>query len=233
MSVPINNRLLVCLTEDCRETILKSAKLVELPVRTQLYWPEEMPQYAYFLESGIASVVAGLDDGTTAEVGVIGSEGLIGAFHLLGPLLPNTESFIQIAGIGHRMPMAALRRAFLDHEQIRSRILEFVQQQSMVVSQVAACNNLHEAQARLARWLLMIQDRTQSNEIKITQEFAAQMIGTRRTTVNGILGELHQNGLLEHRRGVIIIPDRQRLEGATCDCYPVIRRSLEQLYTTT
>lgn len=231
MQTSRHNRLLDALSHDCREAVLSASKEMDLPVRMQLYWPEEMPQYGYFLTSGIASIVAGLDDGGTAEVGVIGNEGLVGAIHLLGPLSPLTECFMQVEGSGYRIAMPALRGIFLEHEEIRNRILEFVQQQTLMVSQVAACNKLHEAEPRLARWLLMMMDRTNNHHtVKITQEFAAQMIGTRRTTVNGVLGVMHKAGLLEHQRGQITIPDRMRLESAACDCYPLIRRSLQRLY---
>lgn len=230
MSEPANNLLLDSLSEDCRNSLLKTCKPIELPLRTQLYWPEEMPQFGYFLTSGIASVVAGLEDGGTTEVGVIGREGLIGAFHLLGPMPALTECFMQVAGEGLRIPMDALRKAFLKHEEIRSRILEFVQAQNAAVSQVAACNKLHEAEPRLARWLLMMQDRMEDTTFHITQEFIGQMIGTRRTTINGVLASMERKGLLEHRRGQISIPDRTALELAACDCYPLITRTLRELY---
>lgn len=225
------NHLLEVLSPACRDALLSASKEMELPSRTQLYWPDEMPQYGYFITSGIASVVAGLDDGGSAEVGVVGNEGLVGAFHLLGPIAPMTECFIQVPGSGYRIPMAALHRAFQEKVEIRNRILEFVQQQSNVTSQVAACNKLHEAEPRLARWLLMLMDRTGNNHtVKITQEFMAQMIGTRRTTVNGVLGTMQKAGLLEHQRGQVIVQNRELLEDAACDCYPMILRSLEKLY---
>ena len=237
MQPPTRNRLLDSLSPSCREAVLAVSKLVELPIRTQLYWAEEMPQYGYFLTAGIASLVAGLNDGGTAEVGLIGDEGLVGALQLLGPMPPLNECFIQMQGSAYRTPLPGLRRIFQEHEEIRNRILEFVQQQSIVLSQVAACNKLHEAEPRLARWLLMIMDRTNGSEsngshtLKLTQEFAAQMIGTRRTTVNGVLGAMHRAGLVDHQRGQIIVPDRQKLESAACDCYPPIRRSLHELYS--
>ena len=201
-----------------------------LPVRTQLYWPGEMPAYGYFLTSGIASVVAGLHDGGTAEVGVIGNEGLVGAFHIIGPMVPMTECFMQVAGSGYRIALPALRTLFKEQDEIRERILEFVQSQNLAVSQLAACNKFHEAEPRLARWLLMISDRVDSDTIYITQEFVAQMIGTRRTTVNGVLSAMERKGLLAHQRGKIIVSVRKNLEKAACDCYPLIRKSLFQLY---
>lgn len=225
------NRLLDALSASCRKAIVSSCKMVELPVRTQLSWPGEMPPYAYFPTSGIASVVAILKDGGTAEVAVIGSEGVAGAFHVIGPIPPITECFMQVAGSGYRIPLPVMRTLFKEYDEIRERILEFVQSQNIVVSQVAVCNKLHEAEPRLGRWLLMISDRVESDTIHITQEFVAQMIGTRRTTVNGVLSAMERKGLLANKRGKIIIPARKDLEKAACDCYPLIRDSLQQLYS--
>jgi CRP-like cAMP-binding protein len=137
---------------------------------------------------------------------------------------------MQVEGAGYRLPLSALRESFKLYEEVRDRILELVQAQSLVLSQVAACNKLHEAEPRLARWLMMIRDRIDSDTIEITQEFVGQMIGTRRTTVNGILSTMERKGLLRHQRGKITISDRRRLEKATCDCYPLLSRSLDRLY---
>jgi len=216
---------------DCREQILASSKLVPLPVRTQLYWPDEMPQYCYFLTGGIASLVAGLDNGASTEVGLVGNEGVVGAFHIIGPIPPINECFMQVAGAGYRTSLSALREDFRTHVEIRDRVLELVQAQSLALSQVAACNKLHETEPRLARWLLMIRDRVESGTIEITQEFVGQMIGTRRTTVNAILGTMERKGLLRHQRGRITISDHKRLEKAACDCYPLLLRSLDRLYS--
>jgi CRP-like cAMP-binding protein len=230
MSTSTGNRLLDACSARCREQILASSKHVALPVRTQLYWPDEMPQYCFFLTGGIASVVAGSGDGASTEVGIIGNEGLVGAFHVIGPIAPMNECFMQVAGSGYRVFLSALRETFRTHEEVRDRILELVQAQSLALSQVAACNKLHEAEPRLARWLLMIRDRVASDTIDITQEFVGQMIGTRRTTVNGVLSTMERKGLLHHQRGRITISNHERLEKAVCDCYPLLRRSLDRLY---
>jgi CRP-like cAMP-binding protein len=230
MSTSTGNRLLDAMPADCREQILASSKLVPLPVRTQLYWPDEMPQYCYFLTGGIASLVAGLDNGASTEVGLVGNEGVVGAFHIIGPIPPINECFMQVAGAGYRTSLSALREDFRTHVEIRDRVLELVQAQSLALSQVAACNKLHETEPRLARWLLMIRDRVESGTIEITQEFVGQMIGTRRTTVNAILGTMERKGLLRHQRGRITISDHKRLEKTACDCYPLLRRSLDRLY---
>ena len=131
MSTSTGNRLLDALSTDCREQILASSKLVPLPVRTQLYWPDEMPPYCYFLTGGIASLVAGLDNGASAEVGVVGNEGLVGAFHIIGPIPPINECFMQVPGAGYRTSLPALREGFRTHVQIRDRVLELLQAQTL------------------------------------------------------------------------------------------------------
>jgi CRP-like cAMP-binding protein len=230
MTKPTGNRLLDALSARSREQLLPCLKHVALPVRAQLYWPDEMPHSCYFLTGGIASIVAGLADGASTEVGLVGNEGVVGAFHIIGPIPPINECFMLVPGSGYRVPLPVLRECFKAEEQIRDRILELVQAQSIGLSQVAACNKLHESEPRLARWLLMIRDRVDSDTIQITQEFLGQMIGARRTTVNGILSLMERKDLLRHQRGRITILDRHHLEKAACNCYPLLRRSLERLY---
>lgn len=232
MATSTGNRLLDAISAHSREQILSSSRHVPLPVRTQLYWPDEMPQYCYFLTGGIASVVAGLDDGASTEVGLIGNEGLVGAFHIIGPIPPMNECFMQVPGSGYRLPIQPMRESFKAQEEIRDHVLKLVQAQSLALSQVAACNKLHESEPRLARWLLMIRDRVDSDTIQITQEFLGQMIGTRRTTVNVILSAMEREGLLRHQRGKITISDPNRLEKTACNCYPLLRRSLDRLYNS-
>jgi len=171
-----------------------------------------------------------MDDGKTAEVGVIGREGLVGAFHLLGPALVSTECFIQLTATALRIRLTDLRTAFRTSEETRDRLLEFVQEQSLSLSQLAGCNRLHEQEERLARWLLMVQDRTQSDQLEITQEFLAQMLGAKRTTVTVVAGILQQSGLIEYSRGRIHILDRTRLKDASCGCYKVMKTFYDDLY---
>jgi CRP-like cAMP-binding protein len=230
MTKPTGNRLLDAISARSREKILSSSRHMALPVRTQMYWPDEMPQYCHFLTGGIASIVAGLANGASTEVGLVGSEGVVGAFHIIGPIAPINECFMQVPGSGYRVPLSVMRECFKAEEQIRDRILELVQAQSLVLSQVAACNKLHESEPRLARWLLMIRDRVDGDTIQITQEFLGQMIGARRTTVNGILSIMERKGLLHHQRGKITISDRNHLEKTACNCYLLLRRSLDRLY---
>jgi CRP-like cAMP-binding protein len=201
-----------------------------LPLRTVLYEANEMPTHAYFLTSGLASVVTSMSDGATAEVSFIGREGVVGAFHLLGPAEVPTNCFVQMEGAALRISTAHLKEAFESSEEVRERVLEAVQEQALTIGQISACNRLHESQERLARWLLMAQDRTQSDVLNITQEFLAEMLGARRTTVTMVASALQRKGLIEYRRGQVKILDRTNLEAAACDCYKVIKRLYDSLY---
>jgi CRP-like cAMP-binding protein len=234
MSVESNkeskNLFLSSLSHSARELLVSSSTEVELPLRTTLYEAEETPTHAYFLTSGIASVVTAMPDGGTAEVGLIGHEGLVGGFHLLGPAQVTTDCFIQLEATALRIPLRHLQKAFRSSEEIRDRVLEFVQNQALSLGQLAGCHRLHEAEERLARWLLMAQDRVQSDDLHFTQEFLAMMLGSRRTTVTVVAGELQRRGLIEYRRGRVKIPDRAALEAAACDCYQIIKRLHSALY---
>ena len=224
------NLLLNSLSPMCRETILRRCVEVDLPLRKPLYEAGETPKYAYFITSGIASVVASMEDGSTAEVGLIGREGLVGTFHLLGPAPVSTNCFIQLTATALRISFPELLTAFLSNEETRYRILESVQEQAISLSQLAGCNRHHENEERLSRWLLMAQDRTQSDVLHFTQEFLAMMLGARRTTVTVIAGVLQRSGLIEYERGKVRILSRENLEAAACDCYQITKGLYAGLY---
>ena len=230
MSVEYANRLLSSLSTKSRELLVGLSKPVSLPLKTTLYEADETPQFAYFMTSGIASVVTTVADGATAEVGLIGREGVVGVLHLLGPLPVPTRCFIQLEGTARRIPLPELRKAFQSSREIRDRLLEFVQEQTLSLGQLAGCHRLHEADERLARWLLMAQDRTQSDVLNFTQEFLGMMLGARRTTVTMVAGALQESGLIEYRRGHVKILSRENLEEAACECYQITRKLFSNLY---
>jgi CRP-like cAMP-binding protein len=163
-------------------------------------------------------------NGEVAEVGFIGHEGIVGSLQLLGPACLSTRCMMQLAGSG------LLQRAFDDSEEVRKRILEFVQEQSAVVGQLAGCNRLHSAEQRLTRWLLMAQDRTHSDVLPFTQEYLAEMIGTQRTTITVLAGDLQERGLISYTRGNIHILDRDGVEAVTCGCYSITKSLHAALY---
>ncbi len=223
MSPATSNLLLRRLSPEVLELVLSKCVEVKLPLRSPLYDAHEAPGYAYFLLSGMASVVAITADGGTAEVGVMGRESVTGALHLLGPLQAPTRCFMQLDGCGLRILMPELRKIFASNDEVRAAILRQVQEQGFTTSQIAGCHRLHEAEQRLARWLLMVQDRTEGDVLNLTQEYVAEMLGTRRTTVTMVAGELQRNGLIQYQRGRVRILDRPGLEAAACDCYRIAR----------
>ena len=230
MSIEVKNLFLSGLSPSARAQLIASSTSVTLPLRTVLYQAEQTPTHAYFITSGIASVVTAMPDGGTAEVGLIGYEGVVGSFHLLGPAPVSTDCFIQLEATALKIPLLQLQKAFRSSEEIRDRILEFVQSQALSLGQLAGCHRLHEAEERLARWLLMAQDRVESDQLNFTQEFLAMMLGSRRTTVTVVAGALQRSGLIEYRRGRVKILNRENLEAAACDCYQITKRLYTNLY---
>jgi len=226
-----NNLFLESLSRESRNSLVRLCAEVDLPLRKSLYEPGVIPAYAYFITSGIASVVAMMENGGMAEVGLIGREGVVGSFHLLGPAKVSTSCFIQLEATALRIRFADLMNMFRTNEEVRERLLEFVQEQAVSLSQLAGCNRLHDNEERLARWLLMAQDRTQTETLNFTQEFLAMMLGSRRTTVTLIAGVLQKQGLIKYQRGRVKILDRAELEAASCDCYQITKELYSGLYT--
>jgi CRP-like cAMP-binding protein len=224
------NRLLASLSGNAHDLLVNPLTPLDLPLKKSLFRSEETPPYVYFLTSGLASIVSSTLDGQSAEVGVVGFEGMIGGLHMLGPAKVPTDSFMQLGGTGIRVPFADAKIAFHESAEIRDRVLEFYQEQSVVVTQLAACNRLHSAEERLARWLLMAQDCTDSDQLPFTQEFLAMMLGSRRTTVTLVAGALQRADLITYSRGAVTVLSRDRLESAACDCYGIIKRLRQNLY---
>jgi len=224
------NLLLAALPSADRDSLLKRLKPVALPLRTVLYEPDETPKYAHFMTSGIASIVSSMANGASAEVGVWGSEGLVESFHLLGRAKIPTRCFIQMDATALRMPYKELQKEFLENEGLRETVLQCVQSQGFILGQLAACNRLHEAEERLARWLLVVRDRVESETFFLTQEFLANMLGARRTTVTAAAGTLQRKGFIKYSRGRIRIIDFAGLEDAACECYKTVRNLYLDFY---
>jgi CRP-like cAMP-binding protein len=230
MAAQGSNWLLARLPTTYRESLLSRLKPVSLPLRTVLYEPDETPKFAHFMTSGIASIVSSMANGASAEVGIWGKEGLVESFHLLGKAKIPTRCFIQMEATALRMPLKDLQKDFLENEDFRECVLQCVQSQGFIQGQLAACNRLHEAEERLARWLLMVRDRVDSERYYLTQEFLANMLGARRTTVTAAAGTLQRKGLIKYSRGRIQIVDPEGLEGEACECYRTVRRLYMDFY---
>jgi CRP-like cAMP-binding protein len=225
-----SNAILDALPSEYRQSLLARMEPISLPIETMLCRPGERPEYAHFMTSGIASVVTFMSNGHGAEVQLVGREGLVEGMHLLGPANAPTSAFIQVEGSALRMRFSDLQKELFPSGALLQRILESVQCQAFILSQLAACNRLHEIEERLARWLLMVQDRLESEKFYLTQEFLAQMIGARRTSVTLAAGSLQKSSLIEYRRGHIRILDGEGLQNAACECYPIVRDLVSNLY---
>lgn len=230
MAPPVSNLLIERLSPAARASLLPHLEPIALPVNTPIYDPEKIPRHVHFLTSGMASIVTAMTTGDVAEVGIVTREGLPEALHLLGPAGVQTRAFMQIAGTGLRMPFKAFEHHFSQDTEVAGLLLNFVQYQSLTLGQIAACNRLHEVEERMARWLLMVHDRIPDDDIPLTQEFIANMLGTRRSTVTIIAGTLQRSGLIEYKRGHVRILDRQGLESTACECYGITRRLFTELY---
>jgi CRP-like cAMP-binding protein len=182
----------------------------------------------YFPNSGMISLVAVMRHGNAVETATVGREGAVGAMSGLGPRRAFTRAVVQMAGTAFQIATTKFQSIVEQSAAIRDIVVRHNEVLLAQVQQSAACNALHEAEARFCRWLLQSRDRSDSDVVPITQEFLAQMLGVRRTTVTLVAQSLQDKGLLRYRRGRIEILDRDGLEARACECYEVVRREIEQ-----
>jgi len=224
------NRLLAAIPQKSRKRLLSNSSEVLLSAMSVLHEAKSRPSHAFFLTSGLASILAVTSVGLATEVGVVGREGFAGSLHLIGPVDAPTHCRMQIAGTAVRVPFDHLQQAFDEDERFHSRILEYVQAQAHGLSQLAGCHRIHQASQRLTRWLLTAQDLTESATIDVTQEILSELLGTKRVTIAAAAGKLQRERLIEYRRGHIHILNRKKLEALACDCYSTMREIHQDLY---
>lgn len=216
----VTNQLLAALPKTERERILRSVDIVPLRLKSFLQSPGEPVRHVYFPGGGFISVVTVLEDGRMVEVATIGREGAAGvAAGVDVPALP-TASLVQGAhDVCYRMTTAVFRREIVKRGDFQTLMTRYSNALVGFIMQSTACNAVHLVEQRLARWLLMANDRMAANEFPLTQEFVAMMLGTSRPTVSVVAGTLQNAGLISYRRGRVTIVDRRRLEAASCECY--------------
>lgn len=220
---PTRNSMLGMLSEPSVAALVAHLEPVTLKLNDVLHSPDQKIEYVYFLDSGICSIVVNLKDGSTIEVGIIGRESFVGAAVLLGTDRSRNGAFMQIAGSGQRLKVQTLQQLLSrDGGELRTCLMRGVQGLLTQAAQTAACNRMHGIEERLVRWLLLCQDRLESDDLPLTHEFLAMMLGTRRSTVTIAAGVLEKAGLIEHRRGTVKILNRERMEHAACECFSVI-----------
>lgn len=196
---------------------------VDLPQYDILEEPGEKIDFTYFLNEGMTSLVALSRDGRSVEVGIVGKEGMVGMSLIAGLRHGTFRAIMQMAGCGVRVRAEVFQDVLLSAPALRTELSRFALMHGMQVAQIAACNRLHEVEQRLARWLLMCQDRFDCQLLPLTHEFLAQMLGTGRPSVSLAAGSLEDAGLIENLRGTVKILNRKSLEEAACECYGVIQ----------
>jgi CRP-like cAMP-binding protein len=226
---PRENRLLAALPLPERQQVIDATTRVTLNVRTVLFEPGGAVDAVYFPTDGVISLVTPLHTGAIVEVATIGNEGVVGV-----PVVQPLTSFAvraitQVAGHGLRMATSVFSEWVANSRPFQTLIDRYTQALFGQIAQAAACNRLHSSEERLSRWLLMSRDRVGSDRFTITQEFLAQMLGARRSTVSVSAGILQRAGLIRYARGHVTIVDGDGLEAVSCECYAVIKAELDRV----
>ncbi len=223
------NLILAYLPEKELRTICPHLEEVDLPFGQVIVDPEQPLTHAFFMISGVASLIVNLTDGSSVEVASVGREALVGAGGLLRLPRELHTTLIQAKGTAYRVSLAPLQKLFNDCRYLREAILRNLYVQTSQMAQTAACNRVHEVEARMARWLLILQDLVGGDKLVLTHEFLAIMLGTRRTTVTLAAGLLQKDGIIEYKRGKVHILDRKKLESSACECYVNLRSFLDSI----
>lgn len=223
------NKILAALPEEEYQHIAPHLKPIELISGQILSEPEEPIEKIYFPESAMISLVSIMMDGSTTEIGLIGNEGAIGLPAILGGKSTTSRSIVQISGLALQISADIIRQEFLRGKKLQQILLLYVQALFTQVSQSAACNRQHNIEERLARWLLSVHDCILQDELPLTQEFIANMLGTRRSGVTVAAGILQQAGMISYSRGKIKILKQEALEETACECYRLVQNEFVRL----
>lgn len=226
----IHNQILLHLPAQEREILFKKLELIRLKTHQVLHEPGDTLRSAYFVDTGLVSVLSVFPDGKCVEVGLVGKEGFIGVPLVAGFRTAPTRAITQIEGSAFRIDAERLTALLPECPKLERQLQQFAQILTMQVMQIAACNRLHEVNERLARWLLMCADRVDSNSLSLTHELLSQMLGTRRSSVTVAAGLFQKAGLITHSRGDVKIIDRARLKEAACQCYDIMVQQVREWY---
>ena len=227
---PPQNKILAALPGKEYERLFAHLTPVSLSSGETLYQEDDSIEYAYFPNLSIVSLVTHMKEGTSVEVGLVGNEGMVGLSVALGDDVAQNHAIVQIADGAMRIDTRELKKELKRGGQLQGLLLRYSLTLLKQVSQTAACNRNHNLGERLARWLLLCQDRVGGDELKLTQEFLAQMLGTRRSRVSEAAIILQHAGLIRYSRGTITILDRAGLEEFVCECYQVVRAEFDRLF---
>ena len=226
---PTENHLLRALPSDSLRRLVPYLEYIDIPLGTVLYESGDLLRYVYFPVDCIVSLLYVLADGSSAEIAVVGNDGLIGiALFMGGETTPN-RAIVQSAGRAYRLPGQRLKDEFNRNGALRELLLRYTQALITQMAQTAVCNRHHSVDQQLCRWLLLSLDRLPSNRLAMTQELIANMLGVRREGVTEAAGNLQRLGVIQYQRGHITVLDRPTLETLCCECYAVVKKETDRL----
>ena len=227
--VPTKNLILAALPSADYQRLLPQLELVEMGLGHSLYESGGQLQYVYFPVEGIVSLLYVTQGGNSAELAVVGCEGMIGVSLFMGGETTPNRAVVQSACKAYRLPAAVLKAHFAEGGALQVILLKFTQALITQISQTAVCNLHHTVDQQLCRWLLLSLDRLPENRLQMTQELIANMLGVRRQGVTQSAGKLEHEGLISYSRGLITVLDRPGLEKRACECYSVVKTETERL----
>ncbi len=230
-SSPTQNHLLASLPKAEFDRLLVHLELIDMPLGESLYESQGKLSHVYFPTTAIVSLLSVLEDGASAEIAVVGREGVLGvALFMGGETTPNRAS-VQCAGYGYRLKASLLKKEFNRAGPFLRILLRYTQALGAQMAQTAVCNKHHSIEQQLCRWLLITFDRSSSHTLTMTQEIMASMLGVRREGVTQVVGMLKREKLIQHTRGRITLLDRKGLEKIVCECYGIVNNEYQRLIT--
>jgi CRP-like cAMP-binding protein len=230
---PRQNRLLAALPEDEWTRWLPHLEAVEMPLGKVLYESGSTLSHVYFPTTSIVSLLYVMEDGASAEIAVVGHEGIVGVSLFMGGQSTPSRAVVQSAGHAFRLGAGLMLQEFNRAGPVLHLLLRYTQALITQMAQTAVCNRHHSLDQQLCRWLLLSLDRRDSNELAMTQELIANLLGVRREGVTEAAGHLQDAGLLRYRRGHITVLDRSLLEARACECYAVVKKEYDRLLPPT
>jgi CRP-like cAMP-binding protein len=226
---PQHNHLLAALAPATCERIYPQLQLVEMPLGKVLYEPGDLLRHVYFPVDCIVSLLYVMEDGGSAEIAVVGNEGVIGISLFMGGETTPSRAVVQSAGYAYQLIGQKLKDEFHRNGGMQVLLLRYTQSLITQMAQTAVCNRHHSVDQQLCRWLLLSLDRLSSNRLVMTQELIANMLGVRREGVTDAAGKLQKLGVIQYARGQITVLDRPKLEHLSCECYAVVKKETDRL----
>ncbi|BBP83761.1 MULTISPECIES: Crp/Fnr family transcriptional regulator [unclassified Pseudomonas] len=227
--IPQQNNLLAALSGDVQQRLFSNLERVALPLGKVLYESGDTMRHVYFPTDSIISLLYVMESGASAEISVVGNEGLVGIALFMGGESTPSRAIVQSGGHAYRLSGQLVKDEFNRHGELLVLVLRYTQALITQMSQTAVCNRHHSIDQQLCRWLLLSLDRLPGNQLTMTQELIANMLGVRREGVTEAAGKLQRQGVIEYSRGHITVLDRKKLEQLSCECYAVVKKETDRL----